>query len=251
MADFDSAGVRLHYVRTGPEGGRPIVLVHGFASDYELNWAGSRWQETMTNAGFGVLGLDCRGHGHSDKPHDPAAYDRREMAADVVRLLDHLGIPRADFLGYSMGARIGLELAIAEPGRLGRVVLGGMGQNATDQSGPGGELIARRLRGDQAVDHPLAQMFYEFASSRPINDLEALACCITGPQTAITNAQLGAISVPIAVMAGDKDNLARGADRLAAAIPGACHVSIEGRTHMNAVPARQFKQAALEFLEAG
>ena len=64
----------------------------------------------------------------------------------------------------------------------------------------------------------------------------------------VTEAQLGGISVPIAVMAGDKDELARGADRLAAAIPGARYVTVEGRNHMNAVPARQFKQAAVEFL---
>jgi hypothetical protein len=93
-------------------------------------------------------------------------------------------------------------------------------------------------------------MFYDFASSRPINDLEALACCISAPQPAITEAQLGGISLPIAVMAGDEDELARGADRLAAAIPGARYVTVEGRNHMNAVPARQFKQAAVEFLLA-
>ncbi|TMG28025.1 MAG: alpha/beta fold hydrolase, partial [Chloroflexi bacterium] len=97
--DFDSDGVRLHYEVHGPESGAPIVLVHGFASHYRLNWVGTRWQETLTGAGFRVIGLDCRGHGDSDKPHDPRAYETPVMAADVERLLDHLGIESAHYLG--------------------------------------------------------------------------------------------------------------------------------------------------------
>src|ERR1700704_6847409 len=84
--EFDSDGVRLHYEVQGPEGGAPLVVVHGFASDYRLNWVGTRWQEALTTAGFRIFGLDCRGHGHSDKPHDPAAYSIDIMAADVNRL---------------------------------------------------------------------------------------------------------------------------------------------------------------------
>jgi pimeloyl-ACP methyl ester carboxylesterase len=245
MPEFHSAGVRLHYVVAGPDDGTPIVLVHGYCSDYTLNWVGSRWQETLSSAGWRVLGLDCRGHGRSEKPHDPAAYGRRTMADDVGRLLDHLEIPAADYLGYSMGSRIGLETLLAHPDRVHRAVLGGLGQWArTDRS----ELIARRMRGDTSVADPTADMFYRFAAGRPINDLEALACCILGPQPPITSAELASIAVPVAIMAGDQDPLAPDAAGLAAQIPGARHVVIPGRNHMNAVPARQFKDAALAFL---
>ncbi|MDQ6744137.1 MAG: alpha/beta hydrolase [Candidatus Dormibacteraeota bacterium] len=248
MPDFDSGGVRLRYQTAGPETGRPIVLVHGFCSDYELNWVGSRWQETLVGAGRRVLGLDCRGHGHSEKPHDPAAYRLDTMAADVVRLLDHLDVQVADYLGYSMGARIGLEAAARSADRLGRVVLGGLGQIA----GTGrAELIARRMRGDESVQDPAAESFYRFAVARPINDLEALACCILGQQQDLQPPELGSIRVPVAIIAGDQDPIARGAPELAAQIPGARYVAIEGRNHMNAVPARQFKSAALEFLFGG
>jgi pimeloyl-ACP methyl ester carboxylesterase len=246
MPGFDSAGVRLRFVLAGPDDGRPIVLVHGFCSDYELNWVGTRWQETLSKAGFLVIGLDCRGHGQSEKPHDPAAYARRTMADDVARLLDHLDIARADYLGYSMGARIGLELAQAHPERVGRAVLGGIGRGGgNDRS----ELIARRMRGDESVVDPVAETFFRFASARPINDLEALACCILGPQPTLTPEQLGRIAVPVAIMVGDQDPIARGAPELAARIRGARYVAIAGRNHMNAVPARQFKEAALRFLD--
>ena len=245
MAEFDSGGVRLYYVLAGPEQGRPVVLVHGYCSDYELNWVGTRWQETLTGAGRLVLGLDCRGHGRSEKPHDPAAYARRAMADDAIRLLDHLDIADADYLGYSMGARIGLEAAIAHPDRLGRVVLGGLGRWGGDDRS---EVIARRMRGDERITDPAAEMFYRFAAARQINDLEALACCILGPQPAPTAEQLASIRVPVAVMTGDQDVVATGASEIAGRIPGASYTAIEGRNHMNAVPARQFKEAALAFL---
>jgi pimeloyl-ACP methyl ester carboxylesterase len=249
MPEFDSDGVRLRYVLAGPDDGPPVVLVHGYCSDYELNWVGTRWQEALTGAGRLVAGLDCRGHGRSEKPHDPAAYTRDAMAGDVVRLLDHLDIARADLLGYSMGARIGLDVAIAHGDRLHRAVLGGLGR--PNQGGGGrAEVIARRMRGDDSVDDPAADMFYRFAAARPVNDLEALACCILGMRApALTPDQLSRVTVPLAIMAGDQDPLARGAPDLAAQVPGARYIAIAGRNHMNAVPARQFKEAALAFLD--
>ena len=255
MPDFDSDGVRLHYVLSGPDDGQPIVLVHGFASDYELNWVGSRWQETLTSSERLVIGLDCRGHGRSDKPHVAEAYARDVMATDVVRLLDHLGVVQSECLGYSMGAQIGLEAVARHGSRWRRAVLGGIGRwsrrDREARSGPSpAELIARRLRGDTSVQDPAAEMFYSFAAARPSNDLEALACCILGLQSRVDEGLLAAITVPIAVMTGDRDLIAPDADEVARRIPGAIHVPIEGRDHMNAVPARQFKEAALAFLGA-
>jgi pimeloyl-ACP methyl ester carboxylesterase len=248
MPSFDSEGVRLHYVVAGPASGRPIVLVHGFASDYELNWLGSRWQDTLSGAGFRVLGLDCRGHGHSEKPHDPAAYRPVCLAADVTRLLDHLGIEQADYLGYSMGGRIGLVLASGGGRRLRRMVVAGVGRQVLEAGTRQAELIARRLRGDRSVDGAVPAMFQAFASSRPINDLEALACCIIGQQSPIPPELVAGIAVPVAVVAGDRDDLAAGAPELARIIPNAVYRPVAGRNHMNAVPARAFKEAALAFL---
>jgi pimeloyl-ACP methyl ester carboxylesterase len=247
VPDLAVAGLRLHFELVGPEDGRPIVLVHGFASDYELNWVGTRWQETLTEAGWRVIGLDCRGHGRSAKPHDPAAYARPTMAEDVVRVLDHLRIGRADYLGYSMGARIGLELVLAHPERLRRAVLGGLGAwGVNDRS----ELIARRLRGDETVTDPTAIQFYAFAKARPTNDLEALACCILGPQPRLDPQRLATVRVPVLIVVGEVDPIARDAAEISQQIPGARYVTIPGRNHLNVVPARPFKEAALAFLSA-
>jgi len=245
--DFDSDGVRLHYEVHGSENGKPLVAVHGFASDYRLNWVGTRWQETLTTSGFMVIGLDCRGHGHSDKPHDPAAYATATMAADVVRLLDQLEVSKAAYLGYSMGARIGLEVAMTHADRLTRAVLGGLGTaGAIARS----DAIARAFLAGEPTDDPVAQTFYRFASARPTNDLRALAACIRGLQPNADPDRLAHIRTPILIVVGDRDDIAQGAPELVELVPTARLLTISGRDHMSAVPAREFKQAALEFLTA-
>jgi len=245
--DFDSDGVRLHYELAGPERGYPLVAVHGFASDYHLNWVGSRWQESLTQAGFRVIGLDCRGHGRSDKPHEEAAYGVETMAGDVIRLLDHLDVEAAAYLGYSMGSRIGLQVVIEHPSRISRAVLGGIGAAGAITKA---QAIAHALRTGEPTDDPVAQTFYRFASARPVNDLQALAACIVGLKPDEDPARLAAIQTPILIVVGDQDQIARGAPELVELIPSARLVTIPGRDHMSAVPARDFKRAALDFLGA-
>jgi pimeloyl-ACP methyl ester carboxylesterase len=244
--EFDSDGVRLHYELHGPESGPPIVLVHGFASDYTLNWVGTRWQETLVRAGYRVIGLDCRGHGRSAKPHDPAAYTADVMATDVSRLLDEVGAARAHYLGYSMGARIGLQCVLDFSDRLHRVVLGGIGITGAVEEA---EQIARALRGGEP-EGASAASFQKFAAAREINDLEALAACIEGLARSqqLDKERLGAIQTPILIVVGDRDVIAHDADELSRQIQSARLVVVPGRDHMGAVPARQFKDAALEFL---
>src|SRR5690242_17080335 len=206
--DFDSDGVRIHYEVNGPKHGKPIVLVHGFASDYRLNWVGTRWQETLTGAGFRVIGIDCRGHGHSDKPHAEAAYGVDLMAGDVVGVLDDLGVDAAAYIGYSMGARIGLQVVLDHPDRVSRAVLGGVGTaGAIDSS----DAIARAFLEGGETDDPVAETFYKFASARPINDLRALAACIQGLRPDADPARLARIRTPILIVVGDHDEIARGA----------------------------------------
>lgn len=243
--DFDSDGVRLHYEMNGPDGGNPIVLVHGFASDYRLNWVGSRWQETLTTDGFLVIGLDCRGHGLSDKPHDEAAYAVEIMAADVLRLLDHAGVVQSAYLGYSMGARIGLEVVLEHPDRITRAVLGGIGASGAVEHS---DQIAHALRIGQPTDDPIAQTFFKFAAARPVNDLIALAACIRGLRPERDPERLANIRTPILVAVGDRDDIAEGAPDLVEEIPSARLYTIPNRDHMSAVTAREFKQAALDFL---
>lgn len=242
--DFDSDNVRLHYTLHGPEAGEPVILVHGFASDYELNWVGSRWQDTLGRAGYHVIGLDCRGHGRSSKPHEPAAYALAKMAADVRHLLDDLGLASTRYIGYSMGARIGLQAVLDFPERIRCAVLGGVGMSGALEDA---EKIARALRGG-SPESDVASTFQRFAAARPSNDLEALAACIVGQQPGLDPGQLRAVRTPIMVVVGERDDIVRNAEQLVAQIPGARLVVIPGRDHMSTLTARPFKDAALEFL---
>lgn len=243
--DFESDGLRLHYELHGKEDGRPIVLIHGYASHYRLNWVGTRWQETLVHAGFRVIGLDCRGHGASDKPHDRAAYGARLMAGDVRNLLDHLGVERADLLGFSMGARIGLQSVLDFPERLHRAVLAGLGTQGAINQAPA---IAAAMRGG-VPENDTAASFYKFASGHRGNDLEALACCIEGLERDVDRSRLGTIKTPILIVIGERDELVSGAEDLVEQIPTASLVTVPGRDHLGTVPAREFKEAALAFLD--
>jgi len=245
--DFDSAGVRLHYEIHGPEPGQPLVLIHGFASSYRMNWVGTRWQETLTQAGFRVIGLDSRGHGESGKPHAPSAYSMPIMAADVLRLLDHLGVPSANLLGFSMGARIALQVVLDSPRRVVRAVLGGIGIGGATGSA---QVIAEAFLTGRPSQDAIAQTFYRFASAQPSNDLHALAACILGLKVDHSHVALSSIHVPILLVVGDRDDIAGDAEELIERIPTARLVRVAGRDHLGTVPAREFKRAAVDFLTA-
>lgn len=120
---FDSHGVKIRYVTAGK--GEAVVLIHGWMSDSSM-WGTDGKGNTKLNTaeGFQAIALDCRGHGKSDKPHVPEKYGP-EMAADVVRLLDHLKIERAHLIGYSSGAFIAGKVAATHPERVLSVIYGG------------------------------------------------------------------------------------------------------------------------------
>lgn len=122
---FDSNGIKIRYVTEGK--GDPVVLIHGWMGDSSM-WGRDKSGNTKLNTaganGFQLIALDCRGHGKSDKPHDPGKYGP-EMAADVVRLLDHLKLEKAHLIGYSSGAFIAGKVAATHPERVLSVVYGG------------------------------------------------------------------------------------------------------------------------------
>ena len=101
-AFFDSNGVRIRYVEQGQ--GAPVVLIHGYTGTLDRHWINPGVFADLAKD-HRVIAFDCRGHGKSGKPHEPAAYGP-QMGLDVVRLLDHLKIPRAHVVGFSMGAII-------------------------------------------------------------------------------------------------------------------------------------------------
>jgi pimeloyl-ACP methyl ester carboxylesterase len=246
MPNFIHDGVEIAFLDEGE--GEPIVLIHGFASNKEVNWVLPSWVTTLKGAGRRVIALDNRGHGASAKLHDPAAYHMDLLAGDVRALLDHLGLARSDVMGYSMGARIAAVLALADPQRVRSVVLGGLGIRLVEAGGVP-ETIADALEAPSLADvsDPTARQFRSFAEQTR-SDLLALATCLRGSRQTLSQAEVGRIAVPVLVAVGSKDPIAGSPEELAALIPGAQALLIPGRDHMLAVGDKTFKAGALEFL---
>jgi pimeloyl-ACP methyl ester carboxylesterase len=246
MPSFHNGSVEIAYLDEGE--GDPIVLVHGFASNKEVNWVAPGWVATLTRAGRRAIALDNRGHGASSKPHDPADYERAEMAEDVRALLDHLGIARADVMGYSMGARITANLAIAHPGRLRAAILGGIGRRLVAGGGLGANVVAALEAPsiDDVVD-PQGYMFRRFAEQTK-SDLQALAACARAGGPPLAPADVAGLNMPVLIAVGTKDTIAGSPDELAELIPGARVLAIPDRDHMLAVGDRVYKDGALAFL---
>jgi pimeloyl-ACP methyl ester carboxylesterase len=245
---FRHDGVEIAFLDEGE--GEPIVLVHGFASTAQVNWVYPGWVSTLTQAGRRVIALDNRGHGASTKLYDPAAYHSATMANDVRALIDHLDLARADVMGYSMGARITAFFALANPTRLRRAVLGGLGIRLVDGVGLP-ESIAEALEAPSLADvrDPMGRTFRAFAEQTR-SDLEALAACIRGSRQTLTHEQVAAIRAPVLVAVGSKDDVAGSAPELAALLPAGRALDIAGRDHMLAVGDKTFKQGVLSFLAA-
>ncbi len=245
MPQFTHEGVEIAFFDQGE--GEPIVLVHGFASTKEVNWIMPGWVPTLTGAGRRVIALDNRGHGASAKLYDPAAYHSAIMAEDVRALIDHLGLSRADVMGYSMGARISAFLALAHPDRVRSVVLGGLGMGLIDGVGDP-ERIARGLEAPSMADvaDPGARQFRSFAEQTR-SDLRALAACMRGSRQTLSRQEVGRIAVPLLVAVGSKDAIAGAPEELAALVPNAQALVIPNRDHMMAVGDKTYKTGVLEF----
>jgi pimeloyl-ACP methyl ester carboxylesterase len=245
---FSSDGVPIAFADEGD--GFPTLLVHGFGSNHRVNWVSTSWFNDLRATGRRVIALDNRGHGASGKPHDPAAYHMPILVEDARRLLDHVGVEKADVIGYSMGARIAASLALTHPERIRSAVFGGLGDAMVKRElfAPAEPLIAAlRASSLEEVTDPRGRTYRKFADQTG-SDREALVACILGARERLTAADLAHLSVPVLVAVGSEDFGAGRAEGLAALIPRAEAFTVPGRDHMKSVGDRAHKAAVLAFL---
>lgn len=258
---FHSDGVRIRYIDMGK--GEPVVLVHGFAATFALNWALPGTLAALSKD-YRVIALDVRGHGGSDKPHDDALYGE-EMANDVIRLLDHLKIERAHIVGYSMGAFITNNLVARHPERILSATLGGGGwMRPGDQRLLVLDVLADSLDKGRGITPLLLALTPSGVPKRTTeqtqltnrmfmlaNDQKALASVArTMNRLAVTEQQLKGNRVPVLAIIGEIDPLKVGVDELEGVMPHLNVVVIDNADHLATFWSPKFVESLKTFLAA-
>ena len=177
--EFDSNGVKIHYVVKGK--GDPVILIHGLYASATGNWQGPGIMAELAKH-YQVIAFDLRGHGQSGKPEGEDQYGV-QMAEDVVRLMDHLQLPKAHLVGYSLGGMITMKLLTLHPERVSSAVLGGMGWMKT------GSPFQQFWGSPQAIWEP--------ERARGLSGGIA--------KLAVTEAEVKAVRVPVTIIVGDRD----------------------------------------------
>lgn len=240
---FDSNGVRLRYVEQGQ--GPAIVLMHGYTGTLDRHWINNGVFANLAKD-HRVIAFDLRGHGKSGKPHEPGAYGET-MAADVVRLLDHLKIERAHVIGYSLGAMIAGRVATMHPGRLISVAYVAslpFREGATYMDTFADESV-KELESDLPFKS-LAVALQPVGTKPPsddeirkavaplvaANDVRALAALWRGYKTlSVSDQQLAALRVPSILLTGSEDISAAGVPELNKMHPQIRTLVVQGAQH--------------------
>ncbi|MCK4379724.1 MAG: alpha/beta hydrolase [Candidatus Lokiarchaeota archaeon] len=260
MPYFTNDGVKIYYEIEGE--GPPIVMIHGFASSLEGNWKLTNWVKNLKD-NYKLILLDCRGHGKSDKPHDDSYYGHK-MSDDIIKLMEHLSIEKANLFGYSMGAYITFRLLLTKPDIFISAILGGFVLNLIqDDKARSNYIESTKLRIEafkaasiDQVKDPMARAFRQFAELGG-NDLKALAAVTAGllkerSETMASPAQikesLKKIKVPIMTVVGSSEILPGDKTLIAQLVPDACHFQIQGKDHLTVVPDSKFKMIVKAFL---
>jgi pimeloyl-ACP methyl ester carboxylesterase len=248
FSTFDGLSIAYDVLGSGPA----VLLHHGFASESLTNWVRPGLAQAIADSGRSVVLVDARGHGESDKPHDPGAYEDGAMATDVRCLVDHLGLDAFHFIGYSMGAFVAVTYAASEPpdDRLKSVMLGGAGRGQLSASNGDMMLaVADALEADDksSITDARALAFRNFADATKADRL-ALAAIQRSRAARPPTSALGRIAVPVLVVNGENDTLVGRPESLAETIPGARFVSVPG-DHLSAVTKPEFRAALLAWLD--
>ncbi len=215
----------------------PVLLLHGLATSSRRTWRDTGWIDLLQDAGRSVVAPDLPGHGGAGPADDLEA----AIAA-------HLPQQPCDAVGFSLGARILLTLAARDPGRFGRLVVAGVGENLFREDPERATMIRRAIAGNAEPDNPVAHHFATLADDPEI-DRDAVLAMLSQRRPPLGPEELAAIDRPVLVVLGDQD-FAGPPDRLVDALPQATLVVLPGVDHFATPRDFGFLDAALEFLDA-
>jgi pimeloyl-ACP methyl ester carboxylesterase len=253
LPSFQNADIRLHFEVRGD--GRPLVFLHGGTVDFRANYAAFGWPEKFMARGFQVVGLDFRGHGQSDKPHDPRAYGTANVAGDVIALLDHLRLDHVDLVAYSIGTAMALHLLQAIPARLGRVALVATGDGLIglpphefSRVLPALAVVADRSAYPEDLPKHAAA-YWNFIEATG-GDRPALKAFAEARYPPLSVADARSIPHPVLVVSGDSDRVLGRGPRLAGALGNARYLEVAGADHFSLAADVTVQEAVADFLKA-
>jgi pimeloyl-ACP methyl ester carboxylesterase len=232
MSYADNRGVRIHYRVEGT--GLPLVLQHGFTQSIE-DWYECDYVDVLKRD-YRLILADARGHGGSDKPHDPRAYSLENRVSDVVAVLDALGIEKARFWGYSMGGWIGFGMAAFSSDRVDRLVIGG--QHPYARSMEGFRQIVRA--GIEQGPDTFLRGFEQMAGTLPPGYKRRLAKADLEAFLAVAQDRMGlesvvaTIAMPCCLYAGEADPVFEEAKLASGLNPHAEFFSLPELSHLQA-----------------
>ncbi|MFX1497874.1 MAG: alpha/beta fold hydrolase [Promethearchaeota archaeon] len=265
MPFFDNEGVKIYYEIEGE--GPPVIMIHGFAANIEANWKSTNWVDFLKDD-YELILVDCRGHGKSDKPKDATQYGEK-INEDIVKLLNHLSIVKANFFGYSMGGRITTDILLKNQERFISAIIGGFPLYYSKKRT---KFIARVMMKKwikglkkanlDDIKNKAALRFRkvisEYADSH-LQDLEALIYVLEAdiqrpdgilPTNPKRKEALKKVNVPVMTVFGADDSIVkRGKFIGAQLVPGSCHFQIEGKDHITVVADPKFHMVVKAFLD--
>ncbi len=221
----------------------PVVLLHGCGGSAASTYIENGWVSALTDAGRDAVPITLPGHS-GDASHDPCAYD--DLAGTVLSRLPD----RFDAVGFSLGGKLLLEIAARAPGRGGRLVVGGVGNNAfaPERSGEASAVALETGIGDATP--PALRGFYRYCETSGTDLLAIAAVLRRAPNPILDADRLHRIVARVLLVVGDADPIAMPTNELIAAIPTVSAITIPGVDHL-ALPAdRDFQRHALTFLAA-
>jgi len=213
----------------------PVVLIHGFATSTQTTWREPGWFDLLKDAGRRAIGIDLLGHGDAPKPTDPADY--ADLAGPV---LEQMPESQVDIIGYSLGARTAIEIALAHPERVRKMVLAGVGRNVVE--------TARVAAGTGTMAPHILQRFEALIATAGA-DGPALRACMAAHRPLFTTDQLAEVKIPCLLVMGD-DDFAGPPDPLADALPDSQVKLLHNVDHFGLPKQFGFIDAALEFIDA-
>ena len=242
FASFDGTELAVH--RMGE--GRPVVLLHGLFSDAETNWIRFGHAARLAEAGFEAIMPDLRAHGHSGKPHDPAAYPPDVLVRDVKALVAYLALEDYDLGGFSLGARTAVRCVLGglAPRRL---VLAGMGLEGLAGWNRRAAFFIDAIDRFSEVKHgDPAFMAVAFMKTQKVDRVAARLLLQAVDDT--VESELAGVTMPTLVICGDKDRDNGSPTALADALPQGQFEEIPG-THMSSVTEPELSEGIVRFLE--